>query len=315
MKVAVTGATGFVGRAVIEALREAQLLPIPIVRKTAGLAHERIIGEINPTTVWTDVLTEVDVIIHLAARVHVMKDQALDPLAAFRAVNSLATINLARQAQICGVKRMIYVSSAKVLGEESPPNGQFEPDDPMAPEDAYAISKAEAETGLQAFNQAGALEVVIVRPPLVYGPGVGANFQTMMRWVALGLPLPLGGIKNKRSMIGIENLASLLMRCVDHPAAAGQTFLASDGEDVSTPSLLRGIAKAMNRPARLIYIPSQVLKFSASMCGLSGFADRLCGNLALNNKETCKKLEWTPPVPLERGLLSTAAAYFRSQSR
>lgn len=315
MKVAVTGATGFVGRAVIDALREAQLLPIPIVRKTADLAHERIIGEINPTTVWTDVLTDVDVIIHLAARVHVMKDQAVDPLAAFHAMNALATINLAQQAQICGVRRLIYVSSAKVLGEESPPNGQFEPDDSMVPEDAYAVSKAEAEMGLQALSQTGALEVVIVRPPLVYGPGVGANFQTMMRWVALGLPLPLGGIKNRRSMIGVENLASLLVRCVDHPAAAGQTFLASDGEDVSTPMLLRSIAKAMNRPAHLINIPSRMLKVGASLCGLSGFADRLCGNLALNNKQTCKKLGWTPPVSLEQGLSSTVAAYLRSQSK
>lgn len=306
MRIAVTGASGFVGRATIAALLAAGHEPIAIVRSAAGFSNERVIGNISPATDWREVLEGCDMVIHLAARVHVMDDRTADPLSEFRAINTASTANLARHALALGIKRLIYVSSIKVLGEHTLPHQSFNATDGLAPQDAYAMSKAEAERELLTIASSATLETVIVRPTLVYGPGVGANFLTMMRWIASGLPLPLGGIRNRRSMINVTNLASLLVRCCDCQAAAGGIFLASDGADISTPTLLRQLACGMNRPARLISIPHRLIVGSAGLLNLGKFADRICSSLVVDSAPTQMRLDWRPPVSLESGLEETA---------
>jgi UDP-4-keto-D-QuiNAc 4-reductase len=314
MNVAVTGATGFVGRATVAALAEAGLNPIPIVRTLTGLPNERVVGNVGPTTDWRSALKDCDMVVHLAARVHVMNDRTTDPLSEFRATNTAGTANLARQAQNFGVKRFIYVSSVKVLGEQTLPDRPFNATDPRAPQDPYAISKAEAEHELLALASSAKFETVVVRPTLVYGRGVGANFLTMMRWVASGVPLPLGGIQNARSMISVTNLASLLTRCCNCPAAAGGVFLASDGVDISTPSLLRQLASAMDRPARLIPIPHELIVGSARLLGMRKYVDRICSSLIVDSGPSRICLEWTPPLSLEQGIKETARHFLRSSN-
>jgi UDP-glucose 4-epimerase len=240
MKVLVTGANGFVGRFLCECLNAYGHVVMPAVRRVTNLAGEEVVGSVNRETDWTSALADCNAVVHLAARVHVMNDEASDPLAEFREVNTEGSLNLARQAAQAGVKRFVFISTIKVNGEgrEAP----YRETDATAPEDAYAISKWEAEQGLRQIEQETGMEVVILRPPLVYGAGVKANFQRLLHVVRRGWPLPLGAIHNRRSLLYLGNFVDAIRLCLEHPAAAGQTFLLDDGEPVSTPELIRALA-------------------------------------------------------------------------
>jgi UDP-glucose 4-epimerase len=241
-------------------------------------------------------------VVHTAARVHVVQEAAADPLEDFRRVNAQGTLNLARQAAAAGVRRFVFVSSIKVNGEATQLGSPFTADDLPAPLDAYGISKMEAEQGLRELAEQTGMEVVIIRPPLVYGPGVKANFAAMMRWLRRGVPLPLGAIHNVRSMVALGNLVDLLVTCLKHPASAGQTFLVSDGEDVSTTQLLRRTAHAMGKTAFLLPVPASLLKWAAAIMGKREVAQRLCGSLQVDIEKTRRLLGWNPPLTLDQGL-------------
>lgn len=256
----------------------------------------------------SDELRDCTTVMHLAARVHIMDDPASDPLTAFREVNTAGTLNLARQAAASGVKRFVFVSSVKVLGEVTAPARPFLHDNPPAPLDPYGISKHEAEVGLREIAATTGMQVVIVRPPLVYGPGVKANFAAMMRAVRRGLPLPLASVThNRRSLVALDNLVDLLITCIDHPAAANQTFLVSDGEDLSTADLLRRLGRAMGRPARLFPVPPALLQAGANLLGKGDVAQRLLGNLQVDISHTRETLGWTPPITVDEGLRRAVA--------
>jgi nucleoside-diphosphate-sugar epimerase len=221
-------------------------------------------------------------------------------------VNVETTLQLASQAAACGVKRFIFISSIKVNGEQTEPGRPFRPDDTPAPQDPYGISKMEAEAGLREVAQETGMEVVIIRPPLVYGPGVKANFASMVKWLQRGVPLPLGAIHNCRSLVALDNLVDLIITCIHHPAAANQTFLVSDGEDVSTTELLRRMGAALGRPARLLPVPQQMLEWGAALAGKRDMAQRLFSSLQVDMDKTRQLLGWAPPVSLEQGLLQVA---------
>lgn len=242
-------------------------------------------------------------VIHAAARAHVMREEALDPLTEYRRVNVQGTSNLARQAAAAGVRRFVFISSIKVNGEATLPDRPFTADDAPAPEDAYGISKAEAETDLRRIAQETGMEVTIIRPPLIYGSGVKGNFSSLMNWVRRGQPLPLGGVThNRRSLVGLDNLVDLTWVCVEHPKAANQTFLISDGEDLSTTELLMRISKALSRPARLLWVPPTLIAFMASLLGKKVISQRLLGSLQVDIRKTCELLDWKPIVAVDEGL-------------
>lgn len=316
MRVLVTGASGFIGHALCNRLAAQGVQLIGAFRNTEGLDSSLAnlvsmpcinIGDINQFTNWSPTIQGVDFIVHLAARVHIMNDSTSDPLAAFREINTGGTLNLARQAAVSGVKRFIFVSSVKVNGEHTVLGQPFHSNDSPIPKDPYAISKREAEEGLHEIAMQTGMEVAIVRPPLVYGPGVKANFATMMRWIARGLPMPFGAvINNRRSFIALDNLVDLLITCLDHPAAANQTFLASDDEDISTADLLYRLAIAMDKPARLFPVPLALLQTGASLLGKGDVAQRVLGNLQVDITHTKKTLGWVPPLSLNEGLWRAA---------
>ena len=266
------------------------------------------VADLAPDTAWGPTLVNVDVVIHLAARAHVMRDTAMDPLAEFRRVNVQGTLNLARQAAAVGVRRFVFVSSIGVNGAESFEQ-PFAAEDEVAPHSPYAVSKFEAEQGLQVLATETGMEVVIIRPPLVYGPGAPGNFGSLMRWLQLGIPLPLGAIHNQRSLVALDNLVDLIVTCLTHPAAANQTFLVSDGEDVSTTELLRRMGQAMGCPARLIPVPASVLKAAAALLGKRDMAQRLCGSLQVDIQKTRQLLGWNPPLTLDQGLKKAAEGF------
>jgi len=301
-KIMLTGASGFVGSRLKGALvSAASIQVVAAVRK--GQADDCFaIGDIGGSTNFSEALVGVDAVIHAAARAHIMRDETDNPLAEYRKVNVDGTVNLARQAVAAGVKRFIFISSIKVNGETTVNGRAFGADDKPAPEDAYGLSKLEAERGLTDIAAETGMEVVILRPPLVYGPGVKGNFASMIKLVEKGLPLPLGAIHNKRSLIGIDNLVDLIIRCIDHPAAANQVFLAGEGEDLSTTELLRGVGQAMGKPARLIPVPAGLLQFGAMLLGKEAMAQRLLGSLQLDISKTCELLDWKPPYTVEEGL-------------
>jgi UDP-glucose 4-epimerase len=306
MKILVTGATGMVGRGLCVQLAARGYGIVPTVRRLSGLPNEIVIGDIGPLTDWRMALKDCDAVVHLAARVHVMNDRAQDPLALYRATNTEATINLARQAARAGVRRFVFISTIKVNGEGR--DVAYRETDVPAPEDAYAISKWEAEQGLRQIAAETGLEVVILRPPLVYGPGVKANFLRLLRTVAHGWPLPLGAIRNQRSLLYLGNFVDAIRVCVEHPAAAGQTFLLDDGQPVSTPELVRTVAHALDRPARLLAVPVKVLEFAGALLGKRAAVARLTGSLWVDSSLIRSRLGWTPPYTMEAGLAATVAS-------
>lgn len=306
-----TGANGFVGRAALaEAKKHGISLKATLRRADVVFDGESCaVGDIGPDTEWLGALVGIDAVIHAAARVHVMNDQASNPLAEFRRVNVEGTLNLARQAVEAGVTRFVFVSSVKVNGESTLPGQLFRPDDTFVPLDPYGLSKYEAEAGLRALATETGLEVTIVRPPLVYGPGVKANFAAMVHWLSRGMPLPLGAVvNNRRSLVGLDNLVDLLLLCATHPAAANQTFMASDGEDVSTADLLRRIGAALGKPAKLLPVPVGMLKLGAAALGKADVAQRLLGSLQVDISKNHRLLGWQPPVSLDDGLKKVVAA-------
>lgn len=308
----ITGANGFVGKTLCAELLKRGVAVIAAVRaehsRVAGI-HTTVVGSIDADTDWRAALHEVDVVIHLAARVHVMKDDAADPLVAFLRVNLSGTENLARQAAQAGVKRLVYVSSVKVNGESTTANPPYSESDPPDPQDAYGLSKWRAEQALQKIAQETGLEIVIVRPPLVYGAGVKGNFISLMTAIDKGLPLPLAGAQNLRSLLYVGNLVDALIACATHPDAAGQTYLLSDGEDISTARLIENLAQSLGRRNRSCYFPQSLLRVAAAVLGRSAQVDRLLGTLQVSNQKICKQLGWYPPFSLEQGLRATADWY------
>ncbi len=311
VRLLISGAGGFVGQAVCRRAAGRGLAVRGAVRKEAqlGTAERVLIGDMNDATDWSLALQDVDAVIHLAARVHVMKDTSADPLAEFRKVNVQGTENLARQAARFGVKRLVYVSSIKVNGEETTGGQCFLEHDVPAPKDPYGISKWEAELALHRIAEETGLEVVIARPPLVYGPEVKGNFVQMLHALAKGVPLPVGSVRNSRSLLCVENLADALLVCATHPAAAGQTYLVSDGEDVSTPDLLKQLGASMGRPARLFGCPPALLRVMGRLTGRSSQIERLLGSLRVDSGKIRRELDWTPPYTLQQGLQKTAEWY------
>lgn len=302
----VTGGTGFIGKALVKRLI-GDGFPTRISIRRQGVtvpagAQTVRVADLSPEIDWQAALEGISAVVHTAARVHVMEDKAADPLAEFRRVNVAGTLNLARQAAAAGVTRFVFVSSIKVNGEATELHRPFSANDEPAPLDPYGVSKMEAERGLYEIASQTGMEVVMVRPPLVYGPGVRANFASMMRWLRRGVPLPLGAIHNARSLVALDNLVDLLVICLTHPAAAGQVFLVSDGEDVSTTELLRRAAQAMGRSARLLPIPSTWLEGAAALLGRRNVAQRLCGSLQVDIEKTRQVLGWRPPLTLDEGL-------------
>lgn len=311
MNVLVTGANGFVGRALCSHLRTiATFDVVGCVRKIDGFDDAQApivaVGDLTAETNWSNALVDVDVIVHAAARVHVMNDIATDPLAAFRKVNVEGTLNLARQAAAAGVRRFVFISSIKVNGEGTALGKPYRADDIPAPTDPYGISKMEAEQGLFRVAAETGMEVTVIRPVLVYGPGVKANFLSMMKWLSKGVPLPLGAIHNKRSLVALDNLVDLIVTCLDHPAAANQVFMVSDGADLSMTQLLKLVGEAFGRPARLLPVPAIFLTLLAAILGKRDVARRLCGSLQVDIAKTRELLGWQPPLTVQEGLKKVA---------
>lgn len=300
MKILVTGATGFVGSHLVRSLDGHQL--VAIGRTQVSGVEQFIFRALLPDTDFIGCFHDVECIVHAAARAHIMKDEAADPLSEYRRVNVEGTLNLARQAAAAGVKRFIFISSIKVNGEQTAKDQPFYSHDTPSSEDFYGISKHEAEQGLRELAAETGMEVVIIRPPLVYGPGVKGNFASMIKLVGKGWPLPLGAVHNKRSLVALDNLVDLIITCIDHPGAANETFLVSDGEDLSTMQLLQGVAEAMGKPSRLIPVPASLLQFGATLLGKKAVAQRLLGSLQVDISHTQKCLNWTPPLTVKQGL-------------
>ncbi len=269
-----------------------------------------LVGDIGPSTNWDKALETCTAVIHLAARVHMVDEKSYDPLAEFRRVNVDGTAALARQAAAAGVRRFVFVSSIKVNGEFTLPGLPFHAEDRPAPQDPYALSKWEAEQKLHEIASATGMEVVIIRPPLVYGPGVKANFETMMRWMACGVPLPLASVhKNRRSLVSVGNLVDLILLCLKHPAAANQTFLVSDGEDLSTVQLLNRVAESMGKSPRLFPMPLAFIRFLLTLSNRPQIYQRLCGSLQLDITKTRTLLGWIPPDSVDVGLRATTSGF------
>jgi nucleoside-diphosphate-sugar epimerase len=309
----VTGANGFVGSALRARLlrdgAEVRGSVRSLISQPSGTESMAMVNLLRDSD-WTAALSNVDKVVHLAARVHVMRDKSSDPLAEFHRVNVEGTANLARQAAAAGVRRFVYLSSIKVNGEFTEAGHFFTADDVPAPEDPYGVSKHEAEQLLLQIAAETCMEVVIIRPPLVYGPGVKANFESMMCWLYRGIPLPLAALtQNRRSFVALDNLVDLIMTCLSHPAAANQTFLVSDGEDLSTVDLLRRMGVALGHPARLFHMPPYILQLCAQLVNKPGVYQRLCGSLQLDIVKTKQLLGWKPQVSVDEGLRRTAQGF------
>lgn len=318
VRILLTGATGFLGRALLKELlyREHEVTAAvrhasPVVK---GLRSYPIV-DIGGTTDWLPALQGIEVVVHAAARVHVVRERHPDPLAEYRHVNVDGTLRLARQAAMSGVRRFVFISSIKVNGEGTLPGHPYKADDEPRPTDPYGISKFEAEQALQALAAETGMEVVIVRPVLIYGPGVKGNFHTLLGWLDRGIPLPLGAIHNLRSLVALDNLVDMIMLCLEHSAAANQVFLVSDGEDLSTPELLMRLGRALGKPARLLPIPQKLLECAAQLLGKKAIAQRLFGFLQVDMEKTRRLLDWQPPFSSEKMLDNTAKAFLSSKSK
>ena len=318
MKLLLTGANGFVGNSLCKRLLEENNNIIAPLRSPELLEKHKLLHSVKITGLqddidWSAMLNGVDVVVHLASRVHVMNELSDDPLVEFRKINVDATFNLARQAAKAGVKRFIYLSSIKVNGEVTFLNQPFTTKDQASPVDSYGISKFEAENSLLQLAASTKLEVVIIRPPLVYGPGVKANFLNMMKWLYKCIPLPFGAIHNKRSLVALDNLVDLILTCISHPAAANQIFLVSDGEDLSTTELLSRMAHSLRKQSFLLPIDQKILEFSFKLVGKKELAQRLCSSLQVDISQTKKLLNWVPPVSIDESMRETAEHFIKSQ--
>lgn len=321
MRVLVTGPNGFVGRAVCKTLSGTEHSVRETVRTREQAQHLSKespggvmgVGDIGPETKWDEAVEGIDAVVHLAARVHIMNDASSNSVDEYHRVNAEGTRRLAQTAAAAGVRRLIYLSTIKVSGEVTHTTPFTENDEPH-PQDAYALSKFEAEEALRSIAQKTGLDVVILRPPLVYGPGVRANFLQLMKAIDSGVPLPLGGIRNIRGFIYLGNLVDALVTCIQHPAAANKTFLVSDAEDLSTPELIKRLASALGKPARLIPFPPSLLRFAGAITGRSAAVERLTGSLVVDSSKIRRELSWTPPFTVDEGLRQTAA-WFRSHEK
>ena len=312
MKFMISGADGFVGKVLCAELRQRRQRVRAAVRSRKVSVEDIeaiVVGAIDSETNWADALCNIDVVIHLAARVHVMRETAVDPLAEFLRVNMHGTLNLAQQAARFGVKRLIYVSSIKVNGEHTNTNAPFTELDNPDPQDFYGISKWQAEQALWRIARETGLEIVVVRSPLVYGPGVKGNFAQILAVLAKRIPLPLASVDNRRSLIYVKNLVDALIVCAIHPVAAGQTYLVCDGEDVSTPNLLRQLGDAMGCSAHILSFPPGWLRMLGKLFRKSDQIERLLGSLQVDSGKIRRDLNWTPPYTLQQGLQATVAVH------
>lgn len=299
MSILITGAEGFIGQKLTALLGQCGLSCLAITRGT--------FGEINGNSDWSRSLVGIKTVIHLAARVHFINDRRINLLDQYRLVNTTGTSNLAWQAASMGVERFLFLSTIKVNGEES--CFAYTPYSVANPQDPYAQSKWDAEQGLKEISAQTGMELVIIRPPLVYGPQVKANFLRLLQWVDKGLPLPFASINNKRSLIFVGNLVNFIMHCIEHPQAANQTFLISDGEDLSTPDLVNRLAQQFNKKSRLFPFPPKLLEASLNLIGKKVEAQRLLGSLALDPQYAYTTLNWTPPFTVDEGLAKTVETY------
>ncbi len=319
MKVLVTGANGFVGRAVSEHLAGQKISVLAVARKIKSLSiveqqSQYLSGreaDFTDISGLKETLAQCDAVVHCAARVHQVRETAEEPLLEYRRVNTQATLALAQAAAQAGVRRFVFLSSVKVNGNFSPLAQPYRSDQ-AHPQDPYGISKWEAELGLREIAAKTGMEVVIIRPPLVYGPGVKANFRAMMQWLRKGIALPLGAISNQRSLVALPNLVDFISLCLTHPKAAHQTFMISDQHDVSTTELLRGLGDALGRPARLLPVPQSLLTLALKTIGKAGMAQRLCGDLAVDCTPATTLLGWKPPLTVQQGLQVTADDFLRT---
>ena len=309
--VLITGGQGLVGKALTARLLALGLTVRISTRQKPARTDLRLecvqTTDLSAATDWLPAVQAIDTVVHCAARVHIMHDTEADPLTAFRAVNVEGTLNLARQAAAAGVKRFVFISSVKVNGESTQPGQAFTEADTPNPQDAYGQSKHEAEQGLRQLAADTGMQVVVIRPPLVYGPGVKANFAALMRAVQRGLPLPLGAVHNQRSLVALDNLVDFIVTCISHPQAANQTFLVSDGQDLSTTELVRGMARAAGVPARFLPVPVWALQAAAALLGKGDAVQRLCGNLQVDISKARQLLGWVPPVSVDEGLRRAAS--------
>lgn len=318
MKVMISGVNGFVGKALLKKLIFLNISVRGTVREIFFDCESNIewaaVGDINGTTDWSLALKDIDVVVHCAARVHIMNDHAVDPLSAFRKTNVDGTLNLSLQAARAGVKRFIFLSTVKVNGESTDIDKMFYEQDIPMPVDPYSISKWEAEQGLRSVSDATGMEIVIIRPPLIYGPDVKGNFQSLMRLAKTGLPLPFGGIQNRRSMLYVENLVDFIVTALDHSAAANETFFLSDNEDLSTKQLLQALRVSMGIPPHIFSIPMSFFYRIGRFSRTSVVVDRLCGSLRVDNSKAKKKLNWTVPFTVYEGLAKTAMYWLKHRN-
>lgn len=312
-RVLVTGATGFVGSALVAKLAQTDgFAPVAVARRPFAFADGVEAIQVRDLSELAPKLGGIDTIVHCAARVHVMREEAVDPLAAFRKDNVEVTLRLAENATHAGVRRFVFLSSIKASGEETFAEPFTELTHPQ-PETPYGQSKLEAEEGLRAVASRTSLEVVSLRPPLVYAAHAGGNFARLLRWLCRGLPLPLGSVTNKRSTIALENLVDVIVRCIDHPQAANELFLVSDGDDLSTPDMLRAVAGGMDKEPALLPFPVPLIRMAAAMLGQRDAARQVCGSLAIDSGKMRTALAWQPPVAAREALRAAGAAFAGKQ--
>lgn len=316
MNIFLTGATGFIGKALLEELLKRNNKVIVAVRHGVTTFSEDVSqAKINDLFELENaqMMQGVNTVIHCAARAHVLNENLADSLVAFQNTNTSGTLTLAKQAVAAGVKRFVFISSIGVLGKTN--NHAFSESDMPNPRGPYAISKYEAELALQALAKRTDLEVVIIRPPLVYGPNVPGNFALLMHWMHKNIPLPFGSIHNKRSFVALDNLVDLLILCTNHPAAANEVFLVADGEDFSTTELLKRVSKALGKKSRLFPFNQKLLEFCLKCVGKKELVQRLCGSLQVDNSKAKKLLNWTPPISVDEGLHKMADDFLKTHTK